>query len=827
MEAFAQDLRYAVRGLLSRPGFTIGVALTLAIGIGANTTMFAVVDRLLFRPPPRLIAPGRVHRVYLADTYRGKEYASDGVQFARYRDLTAWTTRFDRTAEFTSRHLAIGTGTDAVEMQVGVVSASFFGFFNAPPVLGRYFTSAEDTVPNGAPVAVLSYGYWQTRYGGHHDVLGGTVQVGATLYTIIGVAPRGFVGLWPGEPPALFIPLATYGAESAASMRLRGEVWWSTYHWTWASMLVRRKPGVTLEQANADLTTAYIRSEVASRAAEPGNRPPLELTRPHGIAGSVLSERGPNESSEAKVATWLSGVALIVWLIACANVANLLLARALQRRREIAVRLALGVSRIRLASQLLTESVLLAAVGGIAGLMAAQWGGAILRAALLDKTADAGVLTDPRTLLLAGIVTLLAGLFTGMAPILQARQADLTNDLKSGVREGSIHRSRARVGLLVLQGALSALLLVGAGLFVRSLHHVETLSLGYSADSVLTVGLQMRGVKLDSAGEVALRRRLLAEAQTLPGVSHAARRITMPFWSSWNTDIYVAGIDSTERLGSFYLNSVSPDYFATMGTRLLRGRGIAEQDQASAPRAMVVSAAMAAALWPGREALGQCVRVEADTAPCTSVVGIAEDIKSRDLTEDPGYFYYLSAEQMNPDMGGLFVRTRSDPEAARETIRRRLQALMPGVSYVTVTPLSEILGEQTRSWRLGATMFTVFGLVALLLAAIGLYSVIAYNVTQRTHELGIRTALGAEVRDLIRLVLREGLVLAGIGVGLGAGIALIVSRWVQPLLFDESPRDPLVYLGVVAVLLAVAYAASLVPARRAARVDPMRALRTE
>jgi len=491
MEAFTQDLRYAVRGLLGRPGFTIGVALTLAIGIGANAAMFSVADRLLFRPPSFLKDPDRVHRVYLADTYRGKEYTSGAVQYARFRDLTAWTSRFDRTAEFTSRHLAVGVGADALEMQIGVVSASFFGFFDAPPALGRYFTSAEDTVPAGAAVAVLGFGYWQTHYGGRRDVLGTTVQVGATLYTVIGVAPKGFAGLWPGEPPALYVPITTYGAEMGATIRIPGESWWSTYRWTWASMLVRRKPGVKLREADADLTSAYLRSVEADRATRSGagDLTPLALMRPHGIAGSVLEERGPNASAEAKVATWLTGVALIVWLIACANVANLLLARALQRRREIAVRLALGVSRSRLALQLLTESVLLAGLGGIAGLLVAQWGGAILRATLLQRSAEAPVLTDPRTVILVGIVTLLAGLLTGLAPIFQTRHADLTQDLKSGVREGAIHRSRTRVGLLVLQGALSVVLLVGAGLFVRSLRHVQTTPLGYTADSVLVVEL--------------------------------------------------------------------------------------------------------------------------------------------------------------------------------------------------------------------------------------------------------------------------------------------------------------------------------------------------
>ena len=827
-EAVSQDLRYALRGLRNRPGFTIAVMLTLALGIGANVAMFSVVDRLLFRPPPFLKNPALSHRVYLVETFRGKVYQASSVQYARYRDLTAWTHSFERTAEYSARHLAIGVGTDAREMQVGTVSASFFSFYDAPPILGRYFTSAEDTTPTGAAVAVLGYGFWQTRYGGHADVLGSTIQIGATLYTIIGVAPKGFVGLWTGEPPVAYIPITAMGAEMGATINLPGENWWSTYHWRWASMIVERKPGVTAAEADADLSTAYVRSkQVEDAQPGAGNPTPNDISHPHAIAGSILVERGPNESSEAKVATWLSGVAMVVWLIACANVANLLLARALQRKREIAVRLALGVSQVRLASQLLVESLVLACLGGVAGTLVAQWGGIVLRAALLPKAANAQVLTDPRTLLAVGVATLLAGLLTGLAPVFQTRRANLTDDLKAGVREGAIHRSRTRAGLLILQGALSVVLLVGAGLFVRSLSHVRNLPLGFSADSVLNVDLQMRGVKLDSAANVTLRRRLLAEAQAIPGVTHVSRQITMPFWSSWNQRIYVAGIDSTDRLGEFYLNAVSPDYFATMGTRLLRGRGITAQEVAGAPQAMVVSAAMAQVLWPGKDALGQCVRVGSDTVPCTYVVGIAENTKSQDLSDDPGCFYYLSADQFAPDGGGLFVRTHGDPEASREAIRRRLQGLMPGASYVTVTPLTEVLGGETRSWRLGATMFTVFGCLALILAGIGLYSVIAYSVAQRTHEMGVRVALGAETQDLVGLVLREGLALAAAGVGLGAIAALVVSQWVKPLLFEESARDPVVFVGVAVILIVVAALASLVPARRAGRVDPMRALRTE
>jgi predicted permease len=827
-DAFTQDLRYAVRGLKNRPGFTVAVVLTLALGIGANAAMFSMVDRLLFRPPPMLRESALAHRIYVVRDYRGEPFAGGSVQYARYRDLTNWSHSFARTAEITSRHLAIGVGAEAREMQVGVVSASFFGFFDAPPALGRYFTTAEDTTPVGAPVAVLGYGYWRTAYGGRSDVLGRTMQIGATVYSIIGVAPQGFVGLWPAEPPAVFVPITAYGAEIGASLRMRGETWWGTYHWTWSSMIAEQKPDVSQEAANADLTQAYLRSYRA-QAAEDHGMEPEALAKPHGIAASILSERGPNESSEAKVATWIGGVALIVWLIACANVANLLLARALRRRREIAVRIALGVSRARLVSQLLTESLLLAGLAGVAGLVVAQVGGAVLRAELLPKTAAATVLTDPRTLLFAGLAALIAGFLTGLAPVLQARRADLAGDLKAGEREGGVHRSRMRVALLVLQGALSVILLVGAGLFVRSLRNVRDVPLGYDVDPVLIVDLQMRGVSLDSAARVALRNRLLEEARTIPGVTHATRRVTEPFWSTWDVDLHVTGIDSVDRLGEFDLNAVTPDYFATMGTRILRGRGIGESDVGGAPRVLVVSAAMAKVLWPGQEALGQCVRVGSDTVPCSTVVGIAEDIKTHALTGERGnfYFYYLPTPQFNPDQGGLFVRTNVPAAEVQETIRRRLQPLMPGASYVTVTPLSDILGSETRSWRLGATMFTAFGALALLLAGIGLYSVIAYNVAQRTQEMGVRIALGAEVRDVVGLVLREGMTLAIVGVVFGGAVALLVSGLVKPLLFDESPRDPVVFVGVAVALLAVAALASFIPARRAARVDPMRALRTE
>jgi len=420
------------------------------------------------------------------------------------------------------------------------------------------------------------------------------------------------------------------------------------------------------------------------------------------------------------------------------------------------------------------------------------------------------------------------GLLTGLAPILQAGRTDLTSDLKSGSREGTLHRSRARTALLVLQGALSVVLLVGAGLFVRSLKNVNGVKLGYDVDPVLLVDLNMRGEKLDSVAAIGLRQRLLQAATTIPGVTHVSAQVSVPFWSTWSIGLYVQGIDTVGKLGQFNLNAVSPDFFATFGTRILRGRGIGPQDVDHAPRTMVVSEGMGQTLWPGKDPIGQCIRVTADTMPCTYVVGVAENIKQRSLGVDSAlYNYYLPAAQFHPDQTGLFVRVNGSAAQAADGIRRRLQREMPGASYVTTTPMEKVIGGETRSWHLGATMFVAFGVLALALAAIGLYSVIAYNVAQRTHELGVRVAIGAQAADLIRLVVTDGLRLAVAGVAIGAAAALYAARWVKPLLFDVSPTDPIVFGAVVLVLLATAIAASWLPALRASKVDPNVALRSE
>ena len=823
IDAFLQDLRYAFRGLRSKPGFTAAVIVTLGLGIGANAAMFGIIDRMLFRPPPMMIDPETAHRVYVTQTFRGTERTGGVSMYARFTDLSKWTKSFSSTAGFTINDVAVGVGEAAREMKVASVSASFFGFFDAPPQIGRYFTAAEDEPPSGQPVAVISDATWQAHYGGRSDAIGSKVQLGPLQYTIIGVAPKGFVGLWHGQPPAYFVPITS----RAASQGFGGKTpWWKTYTWGWMSMMARRKPGVSIETANADLTNA-MRQSYEAHLLESPRMPPITIARPRAMAGSILAERGPNTTPFAKVAKWVSGVAVIVLIVACANVANLLLARAIRRRREIAVRLALGVSRGRLLSQLLTESLLLALLGGVAAVVIAQFGGAALRAGLMPQNVATSTFSDPRTLMFTGIAALLVGVLTGLAPVLQARRANLTGDLKSGSREGTLYRSRARITLLVLQGALSVILLVGAGLFVRSLSNVQSLRLGYDLDPVALVSMNMRGVKLDSAETVALRYRLRERAANIPGVESASLQTSMPFWSNWSINLFVEGIDTVSRLGQFNLNAVSPEHFKTFGTRIVRGRGFTEADNANALRAMIVSENMAKVLWPQRDAIGQCIKMNADTMPCTYVVGVAENITSNSLTENTGLYYYIPTAQFQPQSGGLFVRTRGLASERTEAIRRELQKEMPGASYVNITPITEILGSQKTSWKLGATMFAAFGILALALAAIGMYSVIAYNVAQRTHEMGVRVALGAQGRDLARLVVGEGMKLGAVGIVIGAAIALWAGKWVKPLLFNQSPRDPGIFGIVTITLLVVAVVACWMPARRASRVDPSVALRSD
>ena len=735
--------------------------------------------------------------------------------FPRYSDITAVSHFFARTALYHEWVLPVGDRADVREAPVAVVSASFFGFFDAPPALGRYFSPQEDMPPSGTPVAVLSYGLWQTRFAGRSNALGAPLRIGPTLYTVIGVAPRGFVGVWPEDPPAAFVPVSSYAA--GLPFWDPGETWWTSKGRRFASMLVERKPDVSIAAAEADLTDAVDRDWDGGRFGPP-----------RAIAGSVLSDRGPTQTSLARVASLVGGMGIIVLLIAGANVANLLLARFLSRRPEIAVRRTLGASRRRVLSEALTESVLLAALGGLLGLLLAQVGGSAFRPGLLAPGALSPVVGDPQTLIVVGVAVVAVGVLTGLLPASEAARVDPVRHLTAG-RHGETRRvSWAREALLVTQAVLSVVLLVGAGLFVRSLTNVKQLHLGYEATQVLTVQLDMRGVKLDSAQNISLLQRLVVAAQHMPDVEDATLNVSLPFGVRYAAGFHVPGMDSAAQMKFhlFYVDAVSPDYFATMRTQIVQGRGIQAGDGAGAPGAMVVSRSIAKLVWPGQDPIGQCVTIEGDKA-CRYVVGVAEDIKFTQLSDDPGFVYYVSAAQFDPEDMGLLLRVRGDAENEREVIRRALQPEMPGDSYLTATPLDDLIGQETRSWRFGTTMFMVFGLLALALAAIGLYGVISYTVARRTHEIGVRITLGARTGNVLWLGLRQGLLVATLGTAIGAGVALAIAQPLAPLLFKESPRDPLVFVVAAGVMLGVSAVASIIPAYRAARLDPSVTLRSE
>ena len=817
LEAVWQDVAYALRQLRRAPGFTAAVVLTLALAIGANATMFGIIDRLLLRPPAHLRDPGSTHRVYLHRVRpQGEESVVNNVSFRRYRELREGTTSFAEMATFFNTDRVIGTGEEARERRTALVSASFWNFFGVRPALGRFFRPDEDAVPNGSEVAVLGYGYWQSEYGGDPAALGRQMRIGGKQYTIIGVAPRGFNGISPTTVVA-YIPVTSAGHDMFGS---RWAELVDTHNLTWVEVVARRKPGVTVETATADITTAFRRSV----AAEPNARP-LEESRPRAQLASVIYDRGPNRGPNAKVAIWLVGVSVIVLLIACANVANLLLARARRRAREIAVRIALGVSRGRLVAQLLTESLVLAALGGIAGLLIAHSGGGVLRATLLpDVEWESGSL-DLRMLLFTLAAATVAGVLAGLAPAVQGSGSDVQSALKAGGREGSVHKSRTRVALLLLQVAMSVLLLVGAGLFTRSLYNVQSLELGYDPEQLLFVDIDVPGGRLEAGVQRELSRRILDVVRTVPGVEQATVTASVPFYMTWNEDLFVPGIDSVSRLGDFTTNAVSPEYFTATGTRLLRGRVFTGADREGAPLVAVLSESMARLLWPGQEPLGKCIRVGADTNPCAEIVGVVQDIR-RDFQESPMLQYYLSEAQMRP-RGSYFVRTRGEARRMTEPVRRAIQRELTGSAFAHVQPLQDILDPNLRSWKMGATMFSVFGALALLVAAVGLYGVIAFNVTQRMHELGVRIALGAQTRDIIRLVTGEGVRVALVGIVIGTSIAFFATKYMASLLFDVSARDPLVLVAVGVTLLAVAFVASVVPAMRGARADPNSALRAD
>jgi predicted permease len=552
------------------------------------------------------------------------------------------------------------------------------------------------------------------------------------------------------------------------------------------------------------------------------------------LTGPLNEARGPDsrQAQEAAISVRLAGVAIVVLVIACANVANLLLARATQRRREVAVRLALGISRIRLVAQLLTEGVLLALLGGIAALAVGSWAGLLLRGTLLPGIRWAEGPFGFRLVLFVAMAALAAGVLAGLVPALQASRPDVASALKAGARDGMFHRSRARMALIITQGALSVLLLVGAGLFVRSLGNVMSLDIGYDAERLVFGEVAFDDDKAHDTELHTLLPQAARRIATLPGVEHVALSSITPMWGMSWLDIFLPGRDSLPALERDYptFMGVSPEFFATTGTWLRRGRSFTPEDRAGSAPVVIINEVMARTLWPGEDALTQCIHFVKRTNPCYTVIGIASNASRNSIIENAAMQYYFPLEQVPlKGWGPSTVIVRTDPNrtaAMGELIRHELRQLFPGAEP-RIRPMTEILAPELRPWRLGAALFSALGGLALLVAAVGIYSVVAYTFSQRTHELGVRIALGARTSNVLRLVVAEGLRMVLIGIVAGIVLALAAGKLVASLLYGVSPRDPMVLTVVALTLVAVGTLACLLPAWRAGRVDPVVALRAE
>jgi len=831
------DVRYALRQVRRAPAFAAAVALTLALGIGANSAMFGLVDRLLLRAPSGVMHPNDVTRLYFTRTFSWagtKTFAY--TSYGDYAALRDQMKDIDGISIHGTWEASMGRGPDAKQVWRTLATASFFPLLGVRPVLGRFFGESEERIPMGDAVAVLSYGFWQREFGGASTVLGRAIRLGARVYTIIGVAPREFTGV-DLRPSDVWVPF------SAAAPEVGGDDWYRPGMWTGPNILVRLRAGVERSLIASHASAVFRHTLEESERAAASGAPKSS----GGIAGggnftdstarvwlgSIIVGRAPPAARDTspRIALWLEAMAVVVLLIACGNVINLLLARASARRREVAVRLALGAARARIARQLLVDSAVLVGLGGVLGLVIGAIGDALLRRLLLSNVAPSGSFIDWRLLGFTLVVTTGTVFIVGVMPAMAASRPQLTSALKTGVRDGIYRRSLTRSAMLVVQAALSVVLLVGAGLFVRSLHNVVSVDLGYDAPHLTMATVDFSNTSFTKPAIDAFYHNAAERLRRVPGVESTALTTSLPFWWSYGAHLVIPGrahVPVTKD-GGPYLVQVTPEYFATAGTRVVRGRGFTSADRDGAARAAIVSETMAKLIWPGEDAIGKCIKIGSDTAPCSTVVGVARDARRQSLEATPVMQYYVPLEQHQYRVSGLavLVRTAADPSTFTWRVRRTIATILPDLPFVEVRPLQALVDPEIQPWRIGAGVFAAFGLLALVIASVGLYGVIGYEVAQRTHEFGVRAALGASSERIIGLVLRRGVGLALIGIIIGGVIARAGARSLEPLLFETSATDPFVFVLVLSVLLIVAVAACAVPARHAASVDPASALRAE
>jgi macrolide transport system ATP-binding/permease protein len=802
------DVRQAVRSLLGAPVLTLAAALSLGLGIGANTTVFTWVQAVLLRPIPGAPETDRL-RVAAMETRDGQ---SRSWSYPNYRDYRDRATLVEVVAQ---DDLAMSVAVDgrAERAYGGLVSGHYFQFMGVQPALGRLIGPDDDRTPGGHPVVVLSHAYWQRRFAGAPGIVGTQVTINNTPMTVIGVAADGFMGSFLGISTAAWVPMAMQGQVAGASrLEARGSGWMQVY--------TRLKPGVSRDQAQAEAAT--IMSQLAAEHPKSFDGWRLSLVNaweaPFG-APQVL----------APILGVLSIVVAMVLLIACANVANLLLSRAVGRRREVAIRLSLGASRWRLVRQLLTESLLLSAVAGGIGMVVAYWTSGVLMAFAppTDMPIEFGLRVDGWTIVYAAAVSLVTGIVFGLTPAWQASRPDTVHALKEEAGRGSGGRTgqRLRGALVVAQVAVCLVLLVGASLFVRSLQAAQRVNPGFDPDGVLiaSVDLLPNGYTPDTGRQ--FHRRLIEAVGALPGLQSVAlaRQVPLGLSGTNSSGVSIGGYTpQPDEDVNIVFNTVGPRYFETMRIPLASGREFTAQDTRETTPVVVVNETMARRYWSGRDAIGGRLRLGKVEF---QVVGVARDIKYSSLPERPQPHMYLALEQNFTSAVVVHVRSVAAPATMLAALRDVIRGLDANLPIYDARTLEEHLGTAVFAQRMGANLLGVMGVLALVLAAVGLYGVIAYAVSQRTQEMGIRLALGAAPRDLLAMIVGQGLKLTGIGVAIGLGLAYVMAGFMGSLLPGIAPRDPITFIGVPLLLVVIALAAAIIPARRAGAVDPVTALR--
>jgi predicted permease len=694
------------------------------------------------------------------------------------------------------------------------VSGDYFALLGARAARGRLIESSDDSPDAPAYTAVLSDRFWRHSFGGDEGILGRTVHLGADQFTIIGVTEPGFAGAELSGPD-LWVSLAPLASrfEGADYTSERGSFFLGT--------IARLRRGVSPETAASQATSAIAAGRADPRVAN-GFR--------HVVLGPVQEARGPEAGPDVSVTLWVAGVSLLVLLVACANVGNLLLQRGLARTRELAIRRVMGATHGRLIQQLVIESLLLGVLGGGAAAILALWAGAAVRGLLLPPAAAAAFSLDGRVFALTAIASLTAGIIAGIAPAWRHARGDLTPALKQGSGGAGYRRSRLRDGLMIAQIALSVVLVVGAGLFVRSLRNALTMDLGLEPSRVVMLSANLHDV---GYGEAEARQAFSAMREAVirhPDVERASLSVGAPFGWSFGVSVRLPGRDSVPRLpsGGPYYQAVEPEYRQTVGLALLRGRDFTPADRRGATKVALVSQQTARLFWPNGDELGQCLML-GDDPDCREVVGVVEDGRRNEILEPPQLMVYLPIDQQEFSRFHLtlLVRTRGDPRPVAIMLQQLAQAAYPGLPFVRAQAMQDVIAPQYGAWRMGATIFGLFGALALTLATIGVYSTLAYAVRGRSRELGIRLALGASGPGVVRLVVRDGLRLVALGLVAGTAAALAGGRALASLLLGVAPADPLVMAGTAAVLAGSTVIACALPARRAARVDPMIVLQSE